>query len=277
MSLSGIKNAFVGVKKNDPIIGIGKFVLVIIQLRQSNQTTMNRIITLLALATLITANTYAQTPLLTGGCATESTETTFDQEVTWVFDLTGISGFADGDSLWFYSWEPTTLNESALLTHCSGKIYKLTFIPEDLYNTSSTVLTANGDANFWFNIQATGETVVAAPDYPQKEIFRQASVDCDGHATYGSCSEQVTSIEDEIEDQATIAPNPFSSDLKIQSGVTGELNITLYDLAGAPVYSEVVVNDGSAISISPDVASGMYLVSISSDNTIVAFEKVIKE
>lgn len=235
---------------------------------------MKRIFTLIAIGTILTINVQAQTPTLTGGCATESTETVFDQEVTWIFDLTGIAGFSDGDSLWFYSWEPTTIT-SVGLTYHTGKIYSMTFVPEDLYGVSSSTLTANGDANFWFNIQASGATVVAAPDYAQKETFRQATVDCDGHATYGPYL--ITGIEEEVEDQASISPNPFSSDITIKSDVLGNLSITIYDLAGSPVHTEDVVNTGTAISITPQVASGMYLVSISSGNAVIAFEKVVKQ
>jgi len=77
----------------------------------------------------------------------------------------------------------------------------------------------------------------------------------------------------------TIAPNPFSTDFNINfsNDLQGTYSLNVYDLLGNVIIRNHKI-EGSAHNVSfPEVASGLYLMTISDDqNKVIATQKLIK-
>lgn len=99
---------------------------------------------------------------------------TFDQEVTWYFDLTGNSLVTPGQDLYFWSWEPAPLpGGSAIMNYEHSMLWSLTFVPETLYGVPAADIESAGSSAFWCTIQnATGSSVTGTLPYTLKEELR---------------------------------------------------------------------------------------------------------
>ena len=81
----------------------------------------------------------------------------------------------------------------------------------------------------------------------------------------------------------TVYPNPFSNEITISfdGGINeGILNILVYDIQGKVVHSETLSDqrDENTITIYPDIAKGMYLLSVSDQGgTILTTKRIIKK
>lgn len=106
---------------------------------------------------------------------------TYDQQVTWYFDLTGNTLVTPGQDLYFWSWEPQTLpGGPALMTHENGMLWSLTFIPTDLYGLTVTEIETAGNSAFWSHIldgpvAGTATSVTGTIPYALKEQLRLGS------------------------------------------------------------------------------------------------------
>jgi lysophospholipase L1-like esterase len=98
----------------------------------------------------------------------------FDQEVTWYFDLTGNDLVTAGDDLFFYSWEPNTPpNGAAPLTYENQMLWSLTFVPTDYYGVTLADLEAAGSSAFWGTLtNSNSVSVTGTIPYAIKEQLR---------------------------------------------------------------------------------------------------------
>jgi hypothetical protein len=98
----------------------------------------------------------------------------FDQEVTWYFDLTGNDLVTAGDDLFFYSWAPNTPpNGAAPLTYENQMLWSLTFVPTDYYGVTLADLEAAGDSAFWGTLtNSNGDDMIGTIPYAIKEQLR---------------------------------------------------------------------------------------------------------
>lgn len=89
---------------------------------------------------------------------------TFDQEVTWYFDMTD-SGFAEGTDLYMWVWSPTEpdagnfdkSSDFAKLQYVGDGIYKKTLIPTEYFHCS--VADIENSAGFWMRLKGLGNEV----------------------------------------------------------------------------------------------------------------------
>ncbi len=99
---------------------------------------------------------------------------TFDQEVTWYFDLTGNSMVTAGENLYFWSWTPQNLPTGrAILTYQKDMLWSLTFTPTLLYGVDLQTIIDTGNNAFWCSLQNEGgSSVTGTIPYAQKELLR---------------------------------------------------------------------------------------------------------
>jgi hypothetical protein len=77
----------------------------------------------------------------------------------------------------------------------------------------------------------------------------------------------------------TIAPNPFSTDFNVNfnNDLQGTYSIDVYDLLGNAIIRKQKMERSSNNISFPEVASGLYLITISDDqNKVIATQKLIK-
>lgn len=105
----------------------------------------------------------------------------FDEVVTWYFDLSGNTEVTPGQDLYFWSWEPQELpNGPALMTHENNMLWSLTFTPTDLYGLTASEIETAGNAAFWSTIldgpqNGVANSVTGTIPYELKEKLRVGS------------------------------------------------------------------------------------------------------
>jgi hypothetical protein len=86
-------------------------------------------------------------------------------------------------------------------------------------------------------------------------------------------------LEEVSKTENSIYPNPFGTILNIELNALKkqEVNIQLYSVNGQLVFSQksIIENGGNVISISPNIAQGVYIVEVKVDGKLVK-TKVIK-
>lgn len=82
-------------------------------------------------------------------------------------------------------------------------------------------------------------------------------------------------IESQNEQSVSIFPNPVENDLFIELNHADNAHAMIFDLSGK-LLKQTQIQQSGAVSLS-NLASGMYLVKIYTDNQLIATEKVIKK
>lgn len=92
---------------------------------------------------------------------------TFDQPVTWYFDMSG-TGFVDGQDMYLWAWSPSEpdaghfdkSSDFAKLEYVGNMVWKKTLTPISYFNVS--VADIMGSAGFWMRLKGLGNTVQSA-------------------------------------------------------------------------------------------------------------------
>jgi hypothetical protein len=86
----------------------------------------------------------------------------------------------------------------------------------------------------------------------------------------------ITALDDDIEAEIILYPNPVSKDLQIQTGSANKsLTFIIRDVHGRRLQSGIIDNSGSTIDLS-EFRSGLYFVEFVSLHKIIATKKIIK-
>jgi len=149
---------------------------------------MRKFIQIFVLWLVWTSALVSQTSSQVANVCTYPSTYTFDQKVTWYFDLTGNTNVTAGENLFFWSWTPKELpNGAAPLKYESNMTWSLTFIPTELYGATAAELVAAGNNAFWSNLKnASGNIVTGTIPYELKEKLRKGNeCDCIGTPSSG--------------------------------------------------------------------------------------------
>ena len=192
----------------------------------------------------------------------------FDEEVTWYFDLAGNTAITAGEDLYYYSWAPNTPPEgSVLMTYIEDMVWSLTFTPTEFYGISAADIEAEGDAAFWSNIQnADGTSVTGTIPYAQKELLRLGNA-CDGVITLSSESFNLDNIN-----IYTIN----SSALRIVGLTQEKINVKLFNLLGKQVLNSSFISKGVDTILIPKLTGGVYIVQLENEKGSLS-KKIIIE
>ena len=114
---------------------------------------------------------------------------------------------------------------------------------------------------------------------PYKEIVFASTGDT-GETYFGvKNNSNLDTAFNQTANKFTIAPNPFSTDFNINfsNDLQGTYSLNVYDLLGNAIIRNHKIEGSSANISFPEVASGLYLMTISDDqNNIVSTQKLIK-
>ena len=113
---------------------------------------MKHVLTILVVSSFLIQGLSAQ--LVPASVCTSLEAYSFDEEVTWYFDLTGNSALSPGENLYFWSWQPVSLPWGRELLNYEGDlVWSLTFIPTNLYGAPLAEIQAAGDGALWCSLQ----------------------------------------------------------------------------------------------------------------------------
>lgn len=183
----------------------------------------------------------------------------FDEEITYYFDLTGNTGITAGEDLYYYSWAPNPPPAgSALLTYEDNMTWSLTYTPTEFYDLTVAEIEAVGDAAFWSNIQnANGADVTGTISYAQKELLRLGN-SCSGVITLSSNSFKLDNIN---------IYTVNSTSLRIVGLSKGKINVKLYNLLGKQILNSSFNSSGMDTFTLPKLTAGIYIVQLENDKT----------
>ncbi len=84
-------------------------------------------------------------------------------------------------------------------------------------------------------------------------------------------------VEDIIQNDITIWPNPFSSEINLSSSFVRKVEIKLFDIQGRQVMNSIVTDSNGPVKLN-NLEEGIYLISISSLTTGHTYwKRVIKD
>jgi hypothetical protein len=85
------------------------------------------------------------------------------------------------------------------------------------------------------------------------------------------------SIESAVEFDVVVSPNPFNETLNIRTNGTNneKLQISIVDVSGRIVYNNVAIAN-ETLNISPNLANGIYYVSVTNSADVRKLIKVVK-
>lgn len=184
----------------------------------------------------------------------------------------------DGTSVW-YSYNATGSSIEAKVTTSAGYMNTVkVYLDSDSDNPvsdyqNSTISDAadNGDGTFTFihtfNAAEAGKTYLLNFGYVQKDT-KFTVVDTGGSGL-------------EVNDKAAdvnIYPNPNDGEFNIALGYMtagGDATIQLSDMSGAIVYKKVVSGENASVNVR-GVASGVYLLKITNDETSIVKKVIIR-
>ncbi|MEQ8548035.1 MAG: Ig-like domain-containing protein [Cyclobacteriaceae bacterium] len=124
---------------------------------------------------------WAQLPPVS--VCTSPTSYSFNEEVSWYYDLSGNDLAVPGDTLYFWSWEPNTPPNGAVpLINIKDRIWRLTWTPTEYYEVDLGTILAKGNGAFWHAIQdSEGNAITGTIPFEMKEKLRLgAQCDCIG-------------------------------------------------------------------------------------------------
>ena len=176
----------------------------------------------------------------------------YDEEITYYFDLTGNTSVTAGEDLYYYSWTPNTPPDgSVLMTYLEDMVWSLTYTPTEFYGLTVAQIEAEGDAAFWSNIQnADGKDVTGTIPYTQKELLRLGQ-SCAGVIVLSSQSFNLDNIN-----IYTIN----SSALRIVCLTQEKINVKLFNLLGKQVLNSSFISKGVDTISLPKLKGGVYIV-----------------
>lgn len=73
-------------------------------------------------------------------------------------------------------------------------------------------------------------------------------------------------VDDIVQSDLAIWPNPFTSEINLSSSLTGKVEIKLFDIQGRQVMNSIVTDSNSSIILN-NLEEGIYLISITSMNS----------
>jgi hypothetical protein len=148
-------------------------------------------------------------------------------------------------------------------------------------NNDKFIIERSGDFTNWESI---GEKIGAGNSSSVKRYnfidyaplhsvayYRLRQVDIDGTSSYS----HVVVIQAGEKESLIIAPNPFEEELTIHTNSKGKMDVKIYDVMGRLLYGVNSESNEGILTISPDLPSGTYLITIQTD-TIVEQRKVVK-
>jgi hypothetical protein len=74
----------------------------------------------------------------------------------------------------------------------------------------------------------------------------------------------------------SIVPNPFEDGFVIETGILGDLHISIYDVVGKQVYQTTKTTGEGALWIQPELSTGAYVLSVRTKDFIEQ-QKIIKK
>lgn len=181
----------------------------------------------------------------------------YDEEITYYFDLTGNTSVTAGEDLYYYSWAPNTPpGGSVLMTYLEDMVWSLTYTPTEFYGLTVAQIEAEGDAAFWSNIQnASGTDVTGTIPYTQKELLRLGQ-SCAGVIVLSSESFNLDNIN-----IYTIN----SSALRIVGLTQEKINVKLFNLLGKQVLNSSFISKGVDTISLPKLTGGVYIVQLENE------------
>ena len=181
----------------------------------------------------------------------------FDEEITYYFDLAGNTSVTAGEDLYYYSWTPNPPPDgSVLMTYIDDMVWSLTFTPTTFYGLTAADIEAEGDAAFWSNIQnANGADVTGTIPYTQKELLRLGS----------SCAGVIALSTDSFSLQ-NISMYPINaSTLKIVGLSKEKTNVKLFNLLGKELLNSSFIPSGVDTVTLPKLSAGIYIVQLENE------------
>ena len=128
-------------------------------------------------------------------------------------------------------------------------------------------LAGAGNTNSLISYSFTDYSPLSATNY-----YRLKQVDVDGASTYSKAiSVEATTQSSSV----SVMPNPFEDALTIKTSIKENLDISIHDVLGRPLYQMTQKAEGGMLRIQPDLISGTYIITIQS-NGFVEKQKVIK-
>jgi len=178
-----------------------------------------------------------------------------------------------------FPWLPASVSITAnpTTTVPSGTMINFTATPVNGGNTPAYQWTRNGT-----NIVGALSNVWGAPNLSNNDeicVNMSSSYLCPNPKTAKSncirVSIETTGINSlAIDKNIKVYPNPVKNTLMIEDIKPGAL-ITMHDLAGRPLLTTTAINTTTSINTS-SLASGIYLLSVNTDNKSVRY-KIVKE